>query len=97
MKPLHHALRESRVRSGLTITEAARLSGIDRSAIGGLERTKKAAPGASGATIKTLRTLAQTYGCTVSELIGEVPPADRRMNVKERRVVDLVLEAMRAE
>lgn len=97
MKPLHHALREARVRADLTITEAARLSGIDRSAIGGLERTKKATPGASGATIKTLRTLAQTYGCTVSELIGEVPPADRRMNVKERRVVDLVLQAMRAE
>jgi transcriptional regulator with XRE-family HTH domain len=93
MKPLHHALREARVRSGLTQTQAGCFSGIDRSAIGGLER----ATGASGATLKTLQTLAQTYGCTVSELIGEVAPADRRMNVKERRVVDLVLEAMRAE
>lgn len=95
MKPLHHALRESRVRAGLTITEAARLSGIDRSAIGALERTKNAAPGTSGATLKTLRMLAQTYGCTVSELIGEVPPADRRMNVRERRAVDLLLNVMR--
>lgn len=97
MKPLHHALRESRVRADLTITEAARLSGIDRSAIGALERTKKSTPGASGATLKTLRMLSQTYGCTVSELIGEVPPADRRMNVRERRAVDLLLNAMRAE
>lgn len=84
MKPLHHALREARVRAGLTQTQAAELSGIARGQISDLERAEGKKPLHTGATLKTLRT-------------GEVPPADRRMNVKERRVVDLVLEAMRAE
>lgn len=92
MKPLHHALREARVRSGLTQTQAAELSGFDRSHISWLESNK-----AVGCTLATLRTLSQTYGETVSELIGEELPPERRMNVKERRIVDTVLEVLRAE
>ena len=96
MKPLHHALREARVRAGLTQTQAAELSGIARGQISDLERAEGKKPLHTGATLKTLRTLADTYGFTVSELIGEVPPADRRMNVRERRIVDTVLEVLRA-
>lgn len=94
MKPLHHALREARVRAGLTQTQAAELSGINRSQLCMYENGSGKT---AGINLHTALTLASTYGETVSELIGEVPPADRRMNVKERRVVDLVLEAMRAE
>lgn len=91
MKPLHHALREARVRAGLTQTQAADLSGIHRGQICELESARD-----KGIRLSTLRTLADTYGCTVSELIGEKPPAQRRMNVKERRIVDIVLEVLRA-
>ncbi len=94
MKPLHHALREARVRAGLTQTQAAELSGINRNQLCMYENGSGKT---AGINLHTALTLASTYGETVSELIGEVPPADRRMNVKERRVVDLVLEAMRAE
>ena len=94
MKPLHHALREARVRAGLTQTQAAELSGINRNQLCMYENGSGKT---AGINLHTALTLASTYGETVSELIGEVPPADRRMNVKERRVVDVVLEAMRAE
>lgn len=98
MKPLHHALREARVRAGLTQEQAAELSGIHRAQLCDLERTSGSKkPIRTGATLRTLLTLAGTYGQTVSELIGEVPPPERRMNVKEKRVVGLVLEAMRGE
>lgn len=90
MKPLHHALREARVFCGLSQTEAAELSGIQRGQICDLE-----SPRCKGVTLATLRTLAATYGCTVSELIGEEPMRERRMNAKEQRVVGILLAAMR--
>lgn len=96
MKPLHHALREARVRAGLSQTEAAELSGLARGTISDLERSGGKKPVVTGVTLKTLRTLADTYGFTVSELIGETEPPTRRMNVKERRIVDTVLEVLRA-
>ena len=96
MKPLHHALREARVRAGLTQEQAAELSGIHRAQLCDLERTSGSKkPIRTGATLRTLLTLAGTYGQTVSELIGEVPPPERRMNERERRAVDLLLGIMR--
>lgn len=92
MKPLHHALREARVRSGLSQTGAAELAGIERGQITELE-----SPRTTGATLKTLRTLADTYGFTVSELIGEERPSLPTMNAKERRVVGILLDAMRSQ
>lgn len=92
MKPLHHALREARVRSGLSQTEAADLSGIERGQICDLE-----SPRCSGVHLKTLRVLADTYGFTVSELIGEERPSLPTMNAKERRAVGLLLAVMRGD
>lgn len=82
MKPLHHALREARVRSGLTQTQAAELSGINRNQLCMLERgTTKT----NGIQLRTALILGGTYGCTVSELIGEVQLPERLVNVRERR------------
>ena len=74
MKPLHHALRESRARTGLTQTQAAELSGINRNQLCMLE---KGTAKTNGASLRTLLTLSRTYGCTVSELIGEVAPRNQ--------------------
>lgn len=93
MKPLHHALREARVRSGLTQTQAAELSGINRNQLCMYENGSGKT---AGINLHTALTLASTYGETVSELIGEVAPAERRLNARESRVVDLVVTAMRA-
>ena len=91
MKPLHHALREARLYCGIrTQTEAAKLSGLTQSVICDLE-----SPRNKGVHLHTLRTLASTYGCTVSELIGEEPMRERKMNAKEQRVVGILLAAMR--
>lgn len=89
-KPLGEALRFARVRSGLSIVAASRLSGIARSQIAALEGAK-----CTGCTLTTLDTLAQTYGCTVGELIGESPTISQPINVAERRVVDAVLATIR--
>lgn len=88
MKPLHHALREARVRAGLTQTEAAELSGLNRNQLCMLERgTAKT----RGIHMRTALILGGTYGCTVSELIGEVPLPARLLNVRARRSVDPTL------
>lgn len=93
MKPMHHALREARVRSGLTQTQAAELSGINRNQLCMYENGSGKT---AGINLHTALTLASTYGETVSELIGEVAPTERRLNARESRVVDLVVTAMRA-
>ena len=47
--------------------------------------------------LSTVARLADVYGTTVSELIGEVPRKAPEMNVRERRAVELLLQAMRGE
>lgn len=94
MKPLHHALREARVRSGLTQTQAAELSGINRNQLCMYENGSGKT---AGINLHTALTLASTYGETVSELIGEEAPPTRRMNAREQRAVDLLLNVMRAD
>lgn len=91
MKPIPHALREARVRAGLTQTQAAEFSGIERSTICDLE-TK-----AEGVTLKTLTKLAKCYGATLDELTGYTPEPEPRMNARERRAVNLLLSVMRAD
>jgi transcriptional regulator with XRE-family HTH domain len=95
VKPLHEALREARIRAGLTQTQAANMSGVSRGTIYDIESQGKKSSRVFGVGIMVLRDLAETYGCTVSELIGEVPPPKMAMNVRERIVVNIVLAAMR--
>lgn len=87
---LTQALRDARARCGLTQEEAARLSKIPRGSLSDVE-----CRGPDGVSLKTLRALAKTYGCTVSELIGEEPQADLTMNSREREAVKLILSAWR--
>lgn len=83
-------LQAARVRACMTQTQAAEFSGLDRSQISDLERGQ-----AEGVHLKTLLKLGKTYGFTVSELIGDEPLPEPRMNERERRAVNLLLSVMR--
>jgi transcriptional regulator with XRE-family HTH domain len=61
-------LRVLRAERGMTLTEASRLSGVNISTISSLEH------GERGAYTATLRKLADAYGITLTELLGEASP-----------------------
>lgn len=84
-------LKEARIACGMTQEEAAHWCEFERSQIANIESCRHEP------RLETLRRLADCYGKTVSELIGEVPPSPRQMSVIERKAVDLLLAAMRGE
>lgn len=88
---LGRLLRDARKAAGMTQDEAAEWMGVERSQISNLET------GEHEPRLSTLRKLSDTYGKTVSELIGESPPRQRRMNARERRAVDVLLAVMRKD
>lgn len=85
------ALKSARKRAGITVAQASRASGIAHSAISDLESGRQ-----SGVTLATLLTLGETYGQTVSELIGETAPDRPVINYRERAVITACLEAIRS-
>ena len=63
-------LRLYRTRTGLSVTEAAIEAGINRSYLYDLEAGRSSNP-----SIGVLKSLANVYGLTVAELIGDDEPA----------------------
>lgn len=84
-------LRAARKAARMTQEDAAYWCECERTQISNLES------GQHEPRVSTLRKLADAYGTTVSALIGEVPPQPREMNARERRAVDVLLQAMRGE
>lgn len=87
MRKLSQAMRDARKRAGLTQTDAEGISGMSRRTISALEKDRSFNP-----TLLSLRALAGAYGCTVSELIGEI---QQTLSAREKRVTNAVIDAMR--
>ena len=64
---LARKLRVLRAARGITLREAEELTGVTRETLGALEH------GQRGAYTNTLQKIAEGYGTTVSELLGEEP------------------------
>jgi len=99
--PLHEALRSAREFCGLSLAQAAKVSGIARQHLCAIENGK-CSNGNQGVGIVTLRALANTYGLTVSELIREtnLPESIRpgaSLTASERAIVKTVLELTRGK
>lgn len=88
---LGHHLREARKLARLSITAAAEYAGIARSHLSDLERSRHAP------TLPLAQALADVYGMSVSQLIGDEPKCEPTMNARERRAVAVLLAAMRGE
>lgn len=66
---LANALRLYRMRTGLSVTQAATEAGINRSYLYDLEAGRSKNP-----SIGVLRALSNVYGLTVAEMIGDEEP-----------------------
>ncbi len=84
-------LREARRAARMSQQVAAYWSETSREQLSNIES------GRHEPRLSTVARLADVYGTTVSELIGEVPRGMPAMNARERRAVELMLQAMRGE
>jgi len=81
---LGQRIRAARLRIGMTQEQAAYWANTSRSAISNYE-TQEHDP-----SLRTLRTLADVYGCTVAALINEAPMTMDCLTRKERAVIELM-------
>jgi transcriptional regulator with XRE-family HTH domain len=84
-------LRDARRAARMTQELAAYWSETSREQLSNIES------GRNEPRLSTVAKLADVYGTTVSELIGEVPRKAPDMNAHERSLVDLFLKTLRGE
>ncbi len=84
------ALRELRKGRGLSLHEAAALSGLSASHVSGIER------GATAASVATIARLTSAYGTTLGAQIAPVPRS-RLVRGSQRRAIDLGDETVHVE
>ena len=81
---LGHALRAARLAKGMTQEQAAYWAHTSRSQISNYE-TQDHEP-----SLRSLRMLADVYGCTVASLINEEPMTMDCLTRTERAVIELI-------
>lgn len=86
---LGHHLREARKLARLSITDAAQLAGMARSHLSDLECSRHAP------TLPLVQALADVYGVSVSQLIGDEPKPEQTTNARERAAVAAFLALIR--
>jgi transcriptional regulator with XRE-family HTH domain len=84
-------LRAARKAARMTQELAAYWSETSREQLSNIES------GRHEPRLSTVAKLADAYGTTVSELIGEVPRKPPEMNARERNAVNLLLQTLRGE